>query len=185
MSKQSKLTKSYSGIFGNQFRIRNKGANTIVTIVPKKPKIAPTPKQVAVRERLKIASRYAQTARSQPALFAEYAARANKKRSAFHQAMYDFLHPPFINKIDASGYHGNPGDKVKVTAGDDFKLESVSLKLSGPDGCIIEEGPCALNNQTMSYEYNATVRVSNLTGVTICASARDLPGNLTQHSILL
>jgi hypothetical protein len=91
MATKSQLTKTYSGIFGNQVVLRNRRGRIVMTILPPRPKTPPTAAQLAVRERLKLAARYASAAMKDPVLRARYAAKARKGRSAFLLALIDFL----------------------------------------------------------------------------------------------
>jgi hypothetical protein len=185
MSTNQKLTKSYSGIFGHQVVLKNRRGKSVMTIPPVRPKVEPTEKQVAVRERLKLAVLYAQNVLKDPALLALYAAKSVKGLTPYKLAVNDYLRLPYIHKVDASGYHGNTGDKITVTAGDDFRLDSVTVKISHPDGSLIEEGACVFNMPSGSYDYTTTVQVSALAGVIIIARAKDTPGNVTEHSVTL
>ena len=185
MSTNQKLTKSYSGIFGHQVILKNRRGQSVMTIPPVRPKVSPSSKQVAVRERLKLAVAYGKNAINDPALLALYAAKASKSLPPFRLAVNDFLKPPYIHEIDASGYHGNTGEKIIVAAGDDFRLDSVTVKITGPDGSLIEEGACVFNMPAGNYDFTSTVQVAALTGVVILARAKDTPGNVTELSVTL
>jgi len=185
MTTQSELTKNYSGIFGNQVVLRNRRGRSVMTIPPAKPKTTPTDKQLAVRERLKLAAAYAASAMQDPVLQAGYAAKAGKGGSAYRMAVTDFLRPPFIRQVDTSGYRGDPGDKIMITAGDDFRLVSVSLKIFNPDGTLAEEGDCAISKPSGQYTYVAGKQLPATGGVVIRVRATDLPGHVTENSITL
>src|ERR1035437_8432736 len=122
MSINRKLAKTYSGIFGHQVVLKNRGGKIVMTIVPVRPKLEPTEKQVAVRERLKLAALYGSKVINYPVLSAQYSAKAQKGMTLYRQAMNNFLRLPFINRVDTSDYHGNPGDKIKVTAGKELSV---------------------------------------------------------------
>jgi hypothetical protein len=185
MSTNQDLTKSYSGIFGNQVVLKNRRGKSVMTIPPVKPKLTPTDKQVAARERLKLAVQYGRNVINDPALLAEYAAKARKGLPAYRLAVQDYLRPPYVHQVDASGYHGNPGEKIIVVAGDDFKLESVTVRISRPDGSMVEEGACVFNMPAGNYEYTPTVQVTPVAGTVILARAKDTPGNVTELSVTL
>ena len=185
MSKTTDLTKSYSGIFGHQVELKNRRGKSVMTIPPVKPKVPPTEKQIAVRERLKLAAAYACNVISDPVLLAPYAAKSRKGLSPYRLAMMDFLRLPYILKIDASGYQGEVGNKIIVTAGDDFKITSVTLKITKPDGTSIEKGACIFSMPTGNYEYTATTQVPVPAGVILLAKVTDTPGNVTELSLTL
>ncbi|MCX6246661.1 MAG: hypothetical protein NTW10_02910 [Bacteroidetes bacterium] len=185
MTTQSELSKNYSGIFGNQVVLKNRRGRSVITIPPARPKKAPTVKQSAARERLRLAAAYAARAMQDPVLQAEYAAKARKGRSAYHLALIDFLRSPFILQADTSGYHGNKGDKITISAGDDFKLVSVTLKISSHDGTLVEEGDCVISMPSGQYVYAAREQLPSTDGVVILVRATDLPGNVTEKSVTL
>ena len=143
---------------------------------------SPSAKQLAVRERLTLAAQYAAFVRNDPALLARYTAKARKGKSVYRLAANDFLRPPYIHKVDTTRYHGNPGDKIIVMAGDDFKLESVTVNISNPDGTTIEEGACVFTMPTGHYEFIATQQLPVLTGYIVTAKAKGTPGHVTQLS---
>ena len=72
-----------------------------------------------------------------------------------------------------------------MTVGDDFKLTSVTVKISDSDGTLIEEGDCVLNMPAVSYEYTSTVQHTTLAGTVISAQAKDLPGNVKELPVTL
>ena len=153
-------------------------------IIPKlKPKVPPSEKQLAQRERLKQGARYANYVLETPALFAEYSAKAGKGQSVYRIALNDFLKPPYIRKVDNSGYHGNIGDRIIVVAGDYFKVTSVTVKIYGEEGKVIEEGACVQSMPTGNYEYIATVQIPEQDCKGILASVTDLPGNVTSFAV--
>ena len=183
MSQNEDLIKLYSGIFGHQVILKNRKGK-IVMIIPKlKPKVPPSEKQLAQRERLKQGARYANYVLETPALFAEYSAKAGKGQSVYRIALNDFLKPPYIRKIDNSGYHGNIGDRIIVVAGDYFKVTSVTVKIYGEEGKVIEEGACVQRMPTGNYEYIATVQIPEQDCKGILASVTDLPGNVTSFAV--
>ena len=177
------LLKTYSGIFGNKVILKNRNGKIIMTIPVPRKSSKPTEKQSAYRRKFKLASRYATNILKDPEMLEAYRAKVRKGMTPYNVALKDFLKPPYINRIDASGYHGNPGDKISVAAGDDFKLTEVSVQVIGPDSIVIEQGVCILTLPTGNYEYTATTRVADLAGITIIAKARDLPGHIVGLAI--
>ncbi len=94
-------------------------------------------------------------------------------------ALKDILNLPSIHKIDTSEYHGKLGEKIRVTAYDIFALAKVTVRIVHANGSIAEQGVCAYNLSPGTYDYSATTEVSNLSGVTVKATAHDMPGNET------
>ena len=185
MSTTDDLTKNYSGLLGNILLARNIKGRTIITIPQRSTKREPTENQVTARRKFTLAARYAKNILQDPDMLAAYTARSRPGLSPYILAVTDYLKPPFVDSIDASGYRGNPGDKIGVTAGDDFELSSVGVKIADADGIVIEQGVCSFDLITGNYIYTATVAVSDVAGVTIVAKATDVPGHMANLSVTL
>jgi len=54
----------------------------------------------------------------------------SRGQTAFNVAVADFLHPPEIQGIDLSSYHGAPNQPITITAVDDVKVKTVGVILS-------------------------------------------------------
>ena len=132
--------------------------------------------QLAVRERFREAAAYAKAALADPVRQPLYQAAARAKGlSLFAFVMGDFLNPPEVKAIDATGYHGRVGDPIKVTASDDFEVASVNVVIRTAANAVLEQGPAALANGRWSYA--TTVPVAAGATVTIEATAQDRPGH--------
>jgi hypothetical protein len=164
---------------------RNRNGKTIITIPPKRPTTDPTENQVNARRRFQLASRYAKNILQDPDKLAAYTAKSRDGLSPYILVLTDYLKPPFVDQIDASGYQGNPGDRISVTAIDDFELTEVTVKIFDATGALIEQGPCVFNLTTGNYDFTATVAVQDLMGVTIIAKATDTPGHTAELCITL
>ena len=185
ITKSNAITKNYRGKFGDQVVFRNRFGHSVMAIPPKRSKTGPTENQVAARRRFLLASRYAKNILQDPDMLAAYTAKSRDGLSPYILAVTDYLRPPFVDQIDASGYHGNPGDRISVVAGDDFQLAGVTLHITDADGFTIEEGACVVNMATGNYEFTATVAVSDVAGATITAKATDTPGHTAELSVTL
>jgi hypothetical protein len=186
MSTTEELSKAYSGLLGEQVVVKRggKGKNVMVLAKPRI-KREPTEKQLAQRERLSLAAEYARIALQDPALREMYAKRIKKGVSLFRTAANDFMQLPFVREVDASDYHGNPGDVIRVSAGDKFGLAEVKAKLLMPDGTLVESGLCVRDLPTGRYIYTATVQVSDTTGLIVSVTIRDIPGNNVEKLLTL
>ena len=186
MSTSEELSKAYSGLFGEQVVVKRGGKGKSVIILAKqRSKRDPTEKQIAHRERLSLAAEYGRKAIQDPALKEMYANRAKKGVSVFRTAANDFLQMPFISDVDMSEYHGNPGDGIRISAGDKIGLREVRAKLLAPDGNLVESGPCVRDLPTTRYIYTATVQISDTTGMSVAVTIRDIPGNVVEKLITL
>lgn len=111
-----------------------------------------------------------------------YEAKADNSigMSTYNVAVADLLNAPDIEEINLSGYAGNPGDIIKITATDDFGVVAVNLKIENSDGTLVEQG-AAVNNGA-EWIYTATTLNPDLTGDKITVTASDAPANLTEES---
>lgn len=175
----------YSGIFGQQVMLKQRRGQIIMTILPVKPAREPSTKQTVVRERLKLAAKYGNVVRNDPALAAEYAPKARKGMSVYRQAVNNFLKPPVIREVNTSAYHGKPGEKISVTTLNDFKLTSVTVEIIDLNGIVVEEGKCEFVLPSGNYEYTATRKLSPHKGTTVLAKATDLPGHVAECKVSL
>jgi hypothetical protein len=178
-TKRKDLTKTYSGIFGNQVVMKSKRGKLIMTIQPPKPVQRPSMKQLEWRRKFRAASNYAKNILKDPERLSFYTSKLRKGLTTYNLALKDILNPPSIQKIDTSGYHGNPGDKIRVTADDIFALVKVAIRIVDANRNMVEEGVCVFSLPTGTYDYSATKVVPDLSRVTVKVTARDMPGNET------
>ena len=186
MSTIDELAKAYSGLLGEQVVVKRgrKGKNVMMLAKPRS-KREPSQKQLVQRERLSMAAEYARLALQDPALKEMYAKRAKKGVSVFRTAANDFMQLPFVRDVDVSEYHGNPGDAIRVTAGDKIGLAEVRAKLVAPDGTLAESGLCVRDLPTGKYVYTTTVQMSDTSGMTVAIVIRDIPGNIIEKLLTL
>ena len=182
---ESKLTKSYSGIFGNQVLLKNRRGKSVMTIPPQKTPKPLTEKMDKWRKYFKQAAVYAKDSMQDPEKLAAYTAKARNGMAPHVVALTDYLCPPYVDEVDVSGYRGNPGDKICVAAYDDFRIVSVGVQIADPAGNVLEEGDCVYNISSGRYDFTVTVAVPKLRGVTITATAHDLPAHTGKLSVTL
>jgi len=186
MSTTTDLTKTYSGVLGNLVVVKSRKGNSIITMPPVKPEKILTDRQITARKNFCDAANYARhIMQNEPELLAAYAAKARNGVTPYIMAVTDFLKPPYVDRIDTSAYDGKSGDMIRVEAGDDFAVEHVIVQIFDASGVKIEQGPCELNARISRWEFIAAVAVTNLTGVTITATATDFPGHSATLSVTL
>ncbi len=180
MAKQTNnvVTHGLSGKIGDLLIFRQWNGKTIVSSVPRQPKTV-SDKQKQQRERFQNAVLYAQSAVAAEGLKEQYAAGAQKGKSAFNIAVADFLTAPDIRQIDLSEYTGQPGGKIHITISDDFAVTTVSVSITNADGTLVEKGE-ALRGLGNLWTYTATQENQSLEGDKIEIIASDLPGNQTK-----
>ncbi|MCX6266766.1 MAG: hypothetical protein NTW16_05330 [Bacteroidetes bacterium] len=184
-TKFNALTRNYRGKFGDQFVLRNRRGKSIMAMLPKKSSAAPTDKQMAIRQRFRLASRYAKNALLNPDMLALYAAKSVDGMYPYLLAMTDYLKPPYVSEINASDYAGEPGNKIHVAADDDFAVTDVTVTIMDSAGNLIEKGSCVIDLVTGYYDYQATEAVADISGLQIIARAFDYPGHTGELSITL
>ncbi|MEI7727039.1 MAG: hypothetical protein WCK09_18155 [Bacteroidota bacterium] len=177
MKTSEELTKTYSGVFGNQVLLKSSKGQSRITIPPEKTTQTPSAKQIDHRISFAAAHVYARSAMQTPALRAAYAEKATKRLSPYKVAVNDYLTPPRVHQIDATGYDGNPGEMIFISATDNFRVVAVNVNIVDPTGTEIEKGVCAYSLPAARYVYTASVFIPDLTGVTIIAEATDTPGH--------
>jgi hypothetical protein len=141
--------------------------------------------QRAQRKRFQRAVLYAGAVVSDTAAGAVYAAKAGKGRTARIVAIADYLHAPDIERIDVSGYHGQPGDTIRIEATDDVAVNAVKVVIINSDGKPVEEGFAVREATGYEWTYVATTVNDSLAGDRIEVYASDLPGNITKAEEVL
>lgn len=156
------------------------------TAVGKRPRFtaAPTPAQLVVRERFRLAAAYARSALLDPVLRGRYevAARA-RSLGTVSVALTDYLRPPVVDAIDTRLYHGRVGDVIAVGAFDDFEVTGVTVAILDDAGGLLMQGAAVLSNGRWSYAATAAIQLGE--AVTIEAVATDRPGNTGSRSVAL
>jgi hypothetical protein len=167
--------KGFSGRIGNLIFRQMPDGTTVVSQAPQKKtgrqkeraKEKRSPRQKAHNERFAYASAYASTASKENPVYARLAA-ADPMRNARNFAMADWFHAPEIHRIQKRGKH------IRVEATDNVKVAEVKVTILNKDGKVLEEGECTKGRGNW-WTFTPTV-----TGHTILAEARDLPGNVTR-----
>ena len=147
------------------------------TVLARRPRFtaAPTAAQTAVRELFRSAAAFGRLVRDNPALRAQYEAAAKAKGMKYYPfAVADYLNPPEVKAIDASGYHGVLGQSFTVQAYDDFQVVSVTVWVGSAAGDTYVEGPAVLVDGRWQFTPASTVDVGE--AVVIKATATDRAG---------
>jgi hypothetical protein len=113
---------------------------------------------------------------TRPDLRAKYEAAAREQgRQGFHLAKADFRHPPKVSDIDLSHYTGNPSETIRITAEDDFEVQTVGVAIRDLSGELIEQGAAVQEDGTWIYRSQARVPAGQT--VVIETTAMDYPGH--------
>jgi len=179
--KKNMITKGFSGKFGNDIVFKTQGERTFAFPASESSDREPSEKQKAQILRFKMATAYAKAQLADPAKKAYYDAFADDGRTAYNQAVSDFLKPPVIHQVDVSGYSGAVNDEILVLATDNFEVTQVKVQILDSSDTLLEEGSASLNSLGTHYLYKATKSNSSPSGGKVIATAFDRPGNATVH----
>ena len=130
----------------------------------------------------KRAAKYAKGLEEKPQILVEYAQKAHGNCAAYHVAIGDCLKPPEIQNIDVSGFRGHAGDRILVTAVDNFKVVRVQVEIV-QDGQIIESGEAKQTVNPDIWLYTACKEYQVIHGLAIRACAWDLPNNQAERIV--
>ncbi|WP_315822295.1 hypothetical protein [Paraflavitalea speifideaquila] len=128
-----------SGIIGDLLLFRQRAGKTFAGKIPVN-EAEPTASQLAIREKFKAASRYAQQAIAYPAIKQAYLEKATPGQTAFNVAFADYFKKPEILSTDTSGYSGIPGSVIRMQVADNFKIKRVTVLIVTAAGATLEQG---------------------------------------------
>jgi len=180
------VMKGISGTIGKMLVFRTNAADK--TIVARRPKPSNKPLTVAqleVRDRFTEAAYYAKAAIGNPTLKEEYQAKAKPGQSAYNIAFADYLKAPQLRKVFADEYNGQIGDILIFRVIDNFKLQSVTLRILGTDNNVIEQGAATQLENGLDWQYIATVANPTVEGSNLEVTAKDTPGNIVTFNNII
>ncbi|RYU82147.1 hypothetical protein [Hymenobacter persicinus] len=180
------LLQGLSGTLGKQLTFRQVGNDTIVSMAPAKSEKPRSPRQLARQALFAEANCYARAQAANPATQARFAGRPHKPHGGLHTMLVaDFLCPPTVQALDLTGYSGEPGQLLYVTATDNYGVAGVHVSLTDATGRAVEEGPAAPGPDVTQWCYCTTTRVPVLSGLRITATATDYPGHTGHLEVTL
>lgn len=179
-SKFNVLTHGLSGLVGDMIVFRQRANKTIVCGKPRPSSKAPTTSALEIRAKFKRASQYASAVMDNPTLKEEYQLTAKLGQSAYNMAFSDYQKAPEIYQdIDLESYTGAIGESIEISAIDDFRVESVHVKVASAGGTTIEQGLAVQTPNGLDWLYTFTAENTEVTGSKLIITATDLPGNKT------
>lgn len=184
--KENDLTEGMSGKFGKKIVFRVvKG----VTLATRRPTVerATSEKQLAHRERFRLAASYAKAKMQDPAAKEEYRIMAGDEAfaNAFSTAVKDYMVPPKIVSINVSDFTGATGSIIPIKVSDNAKTIRIKVSIVLSDGTIAESGEATLTRGDDAWKYITTQLLPSLAGSKIVVTAIDRPGNETMQEKLL
>lgn len=176
--KENLLTKGFSGSIGDEIVFRQVGNRTMFGKRPRKRTVL-SPGTQAQSDIFKKAVLYAKTKLLDPAIRADYAARAKQAgfKSAYVAALTDYLKDPVINSLETDYYTGAVGDIIWIISLVDFKIQHMTVTVYLPNGTVLETGVAVLEEGR--WKYVTTQANAVLAGTKVVALAKDLPGKQT------
>jgi hypothetical protein len=175
------VTHRLSGKIGDLLVFRQRAGKTVVAKTPTVSNKV-TEAQLAQRRKFQRAVAYAGGVATDPELRDAYAGKTKPGQTFYNLAVADYLHAPDIELIDLSGYHGNPGDVIRIEATDDFAVREVKVVITNPDGILVEEGFAKPEPSGYEWTYTATATNNDLSGDRIDVFASDTPGNIAKRT---
>lgn len=180
------VMKGVSGTIGKMLVFRNiAGDKTIVARRPKQSKKPLTDSQIDVRYRFTEAAYYAKSAISNPVLKEEYQAKAKPGQSAYNVAFADYLKAPELRRVMADEYSGQIGDTLAFRIIDNFKLQSVNVRILDENNDVIEQGAATPLDNGLDWQYTATVTNPTVLGTNLEVTAKDTPGNVVTFNNII
>ncbi len=179
------VTTGMTGKIGDLIVFRSSGGRTIVASKPVKMHRELSEPQKLHRRKFQHAILYGKGIYSNPALKAQYQAKAGEGESAFNVAVADYLNAPDIDEIDVSNYTGQPGSTIQIQVTDDFMVTGVQVEIYNGEGELVEQGNAVQHANLSDWLFTATVANGSISGDKIVIKATDLPENLTQMETIL
>lgn len=178
------ITHGLSGKVGDLLVFSQRNGKTIVSKVPTK-KSELSDKQKQQMSKFQEAVLYAKNVLKDPTTKEMYELEAKKEQgvSGYNVAVADLMNAPKIEEINLSEYKGKKGDKIKIKAFDDFKVEAVKVLIYNGDGSLVEEGNAV--EEGLYWIYKAKENNTELSGDKIVVRATDIPDNLAEKEQLL
>ena len=169
-----------SGMLGKQVVVRRmKNGSYVLAAKPNHHSQEVTEAQKEQREKFRQAILYAKGAQA----MAEYQDAAETRGvSAFNVATADFLHPPEIQKIDVSGYHGAIDETIHIVATDDVKVKTVGVMIVNDDGTLVEKGTAVPGSANTNEWLYTTKCAAASSSVKIVVDVADLAGQVAEVS---
>jgi len=168
------------GKVGNLVVFKNYYGETVISKRGRKRKpLNTSEEQMLVKERFKEGVIYAKGVLQDPILAGFYQPYVKGGVRIYNLALADFCKPPEIKNINTGQYAGAIGDQLIIRVIDNFKVQSVMVTISAPDGTVLETGTAVQTANQADWLYTATVLNGNPDGTFITAKAADTPGNVT------
>ncbi len=181
--KMNPVLERIRGKIGDLVFRRNYG-QTSISSLPDASTRPPTLAQQEVQSRFQQAAAFGRSMLADPARRPRYEQLAKARNlPLFSVAIADYFNPPVVGEIDASAYHGQIGETIRVLASDDVEVVSVGVAIRGADNAIVEQG--AATRLGDIWVYTATTAAPVGEPLTVEVTAKDRPANATVKTVLI
>ena len=179
------ITRMYSGRVGD-IVLRNYDGKSVMAKRPDCSKVVKSPAQLENQKRFAKAVNSSKNVKCDPERCDYY--RKNKKKKAqdvYHAAMSDCLTKPKVQKVDLNTYRGQPGNMIRISAWDKFRVETVNVMILNDKGQLIEKGAAVarIYSGNREWDYLATVENVDYKSCRILVRVKDHPGNLVEAEV--
>ena len=180
------ITRMYSGRVGD-IVLRNYGGKSVMAKRPDCSKVVKSPAQLENQKSFAKASKYSKAVKNDPQRSEDYREKKKKTKykDVFHAAMSDCLTKPKVQKVDLTTYRGQPGNVIRISAWDKFRVETVNVMILNNKGQLIEKGPAVARifSGNREWDYIATVENIDYKSCKILVQVKDRPGNVVEAEV--
>ena len=180
------ITRMYSGRVGD-IVLRNYGGKSVMAKRPDCSKVVKSAAQLANQNKFAKASKYSQAVNNDPQRSEDYSEKKKKMKykDVYHAAMSDCLTKPKVQKVDLKIYRGQPGNVIRISAWDKFRVETVSVMILNNKGQLIERGTAVarMYSGNQEWDYIATVENVDYKSCRILVQVKDRPGNVVEAEV--
>ena len=177
------ITREYSGRVGDVV-FRNYNGKSVMAKRPDCSKVIKTARQLEINDKFKKAVKVGQyVIKNQES--SDFYKRKRPDMDPYHAAISDYLSRPVIERVDADGYKGLPGNVVTVSVWDKWEIEGVDMVIFNSLGEVIECGAAVPRqfSANTEWEYKATVENDDYKSCRILVRVKDHPGNIVEAEV--
>lgn len=186
-SEDNLFTYGLRGMVGRQMVFRNRKGQITVSKRPRPPKTR-SKDQRKHASRFKEAAIYAKAVLADEEIRKIYTERAAQDQekiiNAYNLAIGDYMKAPVIEKVNPDEYTGQAGERIIVSATDDFEVKEVTVEIRQSGGTFVEKGKALPDANGTDWKYTTQLVNTLFTGSIITVSASDRPGNITRKEVV-
>jgi DUF917 family protein len=180
------ITKHFHGRIGDVV-LRWVAGKSVMSKRPDCSKVVKSAAQLANQAKFGKASKYSKAVKNDPQLSEDYSEKKKKTKykDVYHAAMSDFMTKPKVQKVELTTYRGQPGNMIRISAWDKFRVETVSVMILNKMGQLIEKGPAVARtfSGNREWDYIATVENIDYKSCRILVQVKDRPGNVVKAEV--